>query len=117
MSRLTLRLPETLHRQLEAQARQENVSLNQYLVYALTRYASASYIVAAVSEEDVQKQRTDYERLMRSLRRGTPEEIRAAMNEREVVPPEPDLDPELVERLRYRINEARESYQVAGTDE
>ena len=36
MSRLTLRLPETLHRQLEAQARREGVSLNQYIVYALS---------------------------------------------------------------------------------
>lgn len=117
MSRLTLRLPETLHRQLEDQAKQENVSLNQYLVYALTRYASSPYIVTPVSEQNVQQQRADYQRFRNNLRRGTPEEIRAALDEAEHIAPEPDLDPELVERLRYRINEARESYQVASADE
>lgn len=40
MSRMTLRLPESLHRQLTEQARQEGVSLNQYLVYSLTRLVS-----------------------------------------------------------------------------
>jgi hypothetical protein len=37
MSRLTLRLPETLHQQLANLAEGEGVSLNQYIVYALTR--------------------------------------------------------------------------------
>ncbi len=41
MSRLTLRLPESLHRLLVEQARREGVSLNQYLVYSLTRLVSA----------------------------------------------------------------------------
>ncbi len=31
MSRLSLRLPESLHHQLASQARHEGVSLNQYL--------------------------------------------------------------------------------------
>ena len=40
MSRLTLRLPDTLHRQLSKQAEREGISLNQYIVYALTREAT-----------------------------------------------------------------------------
>ena len=40
MGRLTVRLPEALHQQLEILARDEGVSLNQYLVYALTRQAT-----------------------------------------------------------------------------
>ena len=40
MGRLTVRLPDALHRQLENLARSEGVSLNQYLVYALTRQAT-----------------------------------------------------------------------------
>ena len=32
MSRLTLRLPDSLHRQLEELASNEEVSLNQYIV-------------------------------------------------------------------------------------
>jgi hypothetical protein len=40
MGRLTVRLPNVLHTQLEKIARYEGVSLNQYIVYALTRQAS-----------------------------------------------------------------------------
>ncbi len=37
MSRLTLRLPESLHQNLARQAKEEGVSLNQMIVYLLTR--------------------------------------------------------------------------------
>ena len=56
MSRLTLRLPETLHRQLKAQAKREGVSLNQYIVYALTQQAQLAYTVQAVPENAVAQQ-------------------------------------------------------------
>ena len=35
MSRLTLRLPDTLHKRLSQRANREGISLNQYIVYAL----------------------------------------------------------------------------------
>jgi urease accessory protein UreF len=40
MSRLTLRLPETLHQNLIYQAEKEGISLNQYIVYLLARAES-----------------------------------------------------------------------------
>ena len=40
MGRLTVRLPDALHQQLELLARDNGVSLNQYLVYALTSQAT-----------------------------------------------------------------------------
>ena len=36
MSRLTLRLPQTLHRQLKEEAHLEGISLNQYIVYGVS---------------------------------------------------------------------------------
>ena len=48
MSRLTLRLPDTLHQQLIHLAESEGVSLNQYIVYALTRQSSTNYIVQPI---------------------------------------------------------------------
>lgn len=116
MSRLTLRLPQSLHRQLEERAKQENVSLNQYLVYALTRYTSAPTGIAAFSQHDVEQQRADYERLLQSLPRGAMGEVRAALDEAETVPPEPDLDPDLVQRLHLRINEARATYDPGSSE-
>ena len=40
MGRLTVRLPDALHQELEDLAHSEGVSLNHYLVYALTRQAT-----------------------------------------------------------------------------
>ncbi len=42
MSRLTLRLPDSLHQNLEQQAEAEGVSLNQMIVYLLTRMTSGA---------------------------------------------------------------------------
>ncbi len=116
MSRLTLRLPETLHTQLEERARRENVSLNQYLVYALTRQVASDYTVVAWPPEAVQQQREQFEALLQRLRAASPEEIADAMAEREFVSPEPDLDPDLVQRLRLRINEARAAFSTVNTE-
>jgi hypothetical protein len=42
VSRITLHLPETLHRHLTERAQKEGVSLQDYIVYSLTRMATAS---------------------------------------------------------------------------
>ncbi|MCB9780533.1 MAG: toxin-antitoxin system HicB family antitoxin [Alphaproteobacteria bacterium] len=46
MARVTLRLPDSLHKQLAAQAEAEGVSMNQYLVYALAQVSTAADIAA-----------------------------------------------------------------------
>lgn len=46
MARVTLRLPDSLHEQLAAQAEAEGVSMNQYLVYALAQASTAAEIAA-----------------------------------------------------------------------
>lgn len=55
MRRLTLRLPDSLHDQLAAQARAEGVSLNHFIVYSLTR---------AVTVGDLEAQRHAFEQLV-----------------------------------------------------
>lgn len=45
MARMTLRLPESLHEVINSKAKQEGVSMNQYIVYALTQVASLSSAV------------------------------------------------------------------------
>lgn len=54
MSRLTLRLPESLHQQLTRQAHDEGVSLNHLIVYLLTRVTTVT---------DVEVQRAKFEEL------------------------------------------------------
>lgn len=67
MSRLTLRLPESLHQTLAHQAKAEGVSMNQLIVYLLTRMTAAT---------DLEEQRRIFEDLRH---RYPPEEAEAAL--------------------------------------
>jgi len=109
MGRLTLRLPESLHHQLESRARQEKVSLNQYLVYALTRHVAMAYTVTPIPEEAVQQQREAFAALLENLGQASSAGIKRALDEREEVAPEPGLDSEVVARLHQRIADASAS--------
>jgi predicted HicB family RNase H-like nuclease len=55
MGRFTLRLPDTLHHDLELQAQQEGVSLNQYVVYTLTRNAKSAYTIQVLPDAAMQQ--------------------------------------------------------------
>ncbi|NJM56942.1 MAG: toxin-antitoxin system HicB family antitoxin [Synechococcales cyanobacterium RU_4_20] len=101
MSRLTLRLPETLHQQLTGLAEREGVSLNQYIVYALTRQ-TAGYVVVPAAESP-QQQEEDFQVLIRQLKQGSSGAIESSLVSRDVVEPEPELTPEVVERVRLMI--------------
>ena len=107
MSRLTVRLPDTLHNQLTTLASREGISLNQYIVYALTRQATMAYLVEAVPEKAIEEQRVSFNALLERLGQATFEEIEAVLAEREEVEPEEGLTPEVVERLREHIAERR----------
>lgn len=50
MGRLTLRLPDTLHQQLASLAEEEGMSLNQFIVYTLTRQVS---LVSSVRQQGI----------------------------------------------------------------
>lgn len=69
MSRLTLRLPESLHQTLVDQAQTEGVSLNQLIVYFLTRMTTSG---------DLDEQRRVFEELRH---RYPPEEAEASLQE------------------------------------
>lgn len=91
MSRLTLRLPDTLHHQLIHLAESEGVSLNQYIVYALTRQSSTNYIVQPLPQQETNQQQSDFTNLLQKLGKASPTEIEIALLERENVQPEEEL--------------------------
>ena len=107
MSRLTVRLPDTLHRQLNDLADQEGVSLNQYIVYALTRQTTLAYTIQAVPAEEIKQQKAAFTALLQSLGQASMAEIEQVLAEREAVEPEAGLNPELMERLRVRLKNKR----------
>lgn len=108
MSRLTLRLPDSLHRQLEELASSEAVSLNQYIVYALTRQITLAYTVQAVPEKAIAEQRAAYTALLQNLGESSFEQIQNILNGRESISPEKGLSPEIVERIKERVSRAHE---------
>lgn len=107
MSRITLRLPDTLHRELEALAQREQTSLNQYIVYALTRQVAGAYTVQTLPEEEVSSQQERFQTLLQELGHTSPEEATEILNGREIVKPEAGLSPELVQRLQNRLTQSR----------
>jgi uncharacterized protein YPO0396 len=115
MSRLTLRLPETLHQQLAQVAEREGVSLNQYIVYALTRQSVTTPIGGATVESETvgeasrheNRQRSSFAALKGQLGEAAPTDIEAILAERDVASCEPELTPETIERLRSKLQAAK----------
>lgn len=103
MTRLTVRLPQTLHEQLTTLAEREGVSLNHYIVYALTRQVTAAYTIDAVPERVVAEQRAAYVALRQRLGRASPEEIATALAEREKTEPEEGLNSDIIACVRERL--------------
>lgn len=103
MGRFTLRLPETLHQELETRAQQEGVSLNQYVVYALTRQVATSYTVHVLPEANVKEQKARYEALLESLGRPSAAATRQFLHERELAEPEEGLSPDMIASVEAKI--------------
>ncbi len=97
MSRLTLRLPESLQTQLKEAAKREGVSLNQYIVYALAQKAAPSFSVFKHSDEDVKRQMQDFYAHLEKAPKASDAEVEAFLEARE--PVEADMDDKRVEQF------------------
>lgn len=107
MGRFTVRLPDTLHQQLSKIADSEGVSLNQYIVYALTRQTTLAYTVHRISDEEIRQQRKAFESLLEELGEASADEIESLLADREVVEPESELEKTAIARLQKRIAEQK----------
>jgi hypothetical protein len=103
VSRVTLQLPETLYRHLASQAQREGVSLQQYILYTLTRQLTHSYTVHVVSEEAVTQQQEQFGVLLEELGQATPPMLTAALAARAPSIPEPELTPDVLTHLGTRL--------------
>jgi hypothetical protein len=109
MTRLTLQLPETLHQQLVHLAESEGVSLNQYIVHALTCQVALTYTVHRLPEAEINQQKQAFKTLLQRLGKASSTEIKVALDQRETVQPEEALSPEIINRLQQRIKNAGKS--------
>ena len=103
MSRLTLRLPETLHQQLTHLADSEGVSLNQYIVYSLTRQTTLACTVVTIPDAEVKQQQQAFQLLKKKLGQASDDEIESVLAMRELVAPEPELSSDVVASLQELI--------------
>ena len=86
-------------------ASNEGVSLNQYIVYALTRQSSQAYTVRQLPEAKVAEQRASFDKLLESLGEASDEEIATVLAKREVVEPESELEKEALVQFKKRMKE------------
>ena len=103
MAQLTLELPDTLHHQLEGLAQHEGVQLTQYILYILTRQVASVYTVQIMPEEAVAQQEAAYLALRQQWGKASPAQVEEVLAKREVAEPEPELKPEVIEKLHQRI--------------
>jgi len=103
MSRLTLRLPETLHQQLAQLAEGEGVSLNQYIVYALTRQAALAHTIQVVPQAEVEQHQQAFQLLIKHLGQASSAEIESVLAAREQTEPETDLSVNIIARLKEKV--------------
>jgi hypothetical protein len=113
MGRFTVRLPASLHGLLEQRAQEEGVSLNQYIIYALTRQVAPLYTVQPVPEQQVQEQRQRFAALLERL--GPPDRATAAqfLAEREPAPPEDEQIAALVAQVRSLLTTSRQPVSLS----
>jgi hypothetical protein len=107
MSRLTLRLPETLHRKLSDLAEDEGVSLNQYIVYALTRQVASNYTMVVSSKIALAQQNQEFGDTLAQLGQGSAKQIEETLSKRETVEPEIELTDQILKQFhQLKINQS-----------
>ena len=108
MARLSLRLPDTLHQRLSLQARQEGVSLHQFLLFLLAERTKPAYTVVP-ADKTPEQQQDELDRLRAKLGSVPDEEVWKILDEREPAPPEADAGwtPELQQALEEKIQATR----------
>jgi len=110
MSRLTLRLPESLHQKLVQLAQEDGVSLNHFIVYALTcQTGNKYYQVIENSQENIHQQQANFDNLLRRLNKGDLETANHALAQREWVDDSERLDPSLENTLAKKLESLKTS--------
>lgn len=100
MSTLTLNLPDQLLRTLQLQAQKAGVSLEELIIFTLTRQSASGYEVTALAEDAVREQQLRRAALRQSLGHVTKDEAKQLLQTRAVVAPEADLDVDAAALLR-----------------
>ncbi len=109
MANIQINIPDTLRYQLEYISQNEGISVEKYIVYALTRQIMLTPLIHKVPEKDVAYQHHDFTERIRRFGKVSYDELENILEERETAIPEPALKPEVISRLKQRITDAKKS--------
>ena len=74
----------------------------------MTRQVASAYTVQVISEADRQQQHQNFDNLVAQLGKADEKEIEKRLSQREVIQTEPELTPDLVDRLKTRIQNQKQ---------
>lgn len=74
MSTISLRLPESLHRQVRELAKREDVSINQLITTAVAEKMAALMTTEYLAERAERGSRRKFERVLKKVRSGQPDQ-------------------------------------------
>ncbi len=74
MSTISLRLPESLHRQVRELAKREDVSINQLITTAVAEKMAALMTTEYLAERAERGSRRKFERVLKKVRSGSPDQ-------------------------------------------
>jgi hypothetical protein len=75
MSTLSLRLPNSLHKEVRELARREGVSINQLITTAVAEKLSALMTAEYLEQRAARGRRTRFEKVLKKVPRVPPEEV------------------------------------------
>ena len=104
MTRMTIRLPDSLHNMMQQQATREGLSLNQFILYSLTRQSAFNYAVAALPADQALAEHARFQALWKSLGpEMSDEEWQTFLSERDNAPRRAGVSIETENKLRQKI--------------
>lgn len=103
MSVVTLELPETLMETIKKEAAQAKVSVEQYIVFTLSRQSNTAYKVTPATPDEIREQELKFAALRQSLGNPNRNATKRVLQERGSIEPEKDLNPRAVEILQSKF--------------
>ena len=109
MNEITLQMPKSLYQNLEDLAKNEAVSLHEYILYLLPRQIAQDYSVRVMPAEEVAEQKAAFDHLLERLGNASLEELDTILDERDEAPPEPGLSQETIQKVNAMIARKKEN--------
>ena len=104
MNTLTLKLPEEVFTKLQEQAKKSHTSVEKFIAENLSRQYVSDYEVKTFSRDEILNQRQRFFDLIKKYGGPDVDEINCALQAREKVEPEADLDESVKRKLRSKMN-------------